>query len=151
MVQLQIQSVRLQQHFSADQIEQIEDQHRVLRTAYRLDESVSQQISVLSKASSFREAWSDGRFGGNDCRLLRKFCGAIACAATDPIVVKSSTEFSLINWRRSPFGLSLVDFCWKLRYMPGSIVISRACVSDEDIMSNTEVCLRWLRARKRTS
>lgn len=109
---VQMQRVRLQLHFSADQIEQIEDQHRMLRTSYQLDEHVSQQLNGLPATVSFNEAWKDGRFGGNDCRLLRKFCGAIACVATDPLMLRNSTEadFSLINWRRSPFGLSLVDF-----------------------------------------
>ncbi|GMF41309.1 unnamed protein product [Phytophthora fragariaefolia] len=111
VAQVQFQRVRLQHHFTADQIEQIEDQHRVLRTAYQLDENVSQQINMLSAgASSFGEAWRSGRFGGNDCRLLRKFCGAIACAATNPVVRKDFTKLSLINWCKSPFGLSLVDF-----------------------------------------
>jgi len=109
---VQLQRARLQQHFTPDQIEQIEDEHRMLRTAYQLDEHVSRQINALSAIGSFREAWKDGRFGGNDYRLLRKFCGAIACAATDALVLRNSTEtdFLLINWRRSPFGLSLVDF-----------------------------------------
>ncbi|ETK90289.1 hypothetical protein F441_06047 [Phytophthora nicotianae CJ01A1] len=109
---LQSQRVRLLQHFSADQIELIEDQHRMLRTSYQLDEHVSQQINALPATCSFTEAWKDARFGGNDCKLLREFCGAIACAATDPVVLKNTTEadFLLINWRRSPFGLSLVDF-----------------------------------------
>ncbi|KAG3144586.1 hypothetical protein PI124_g5209 [Phytophthora idaei] len=109
---LQSQRVRLLQHFSADQIEQIEDQHRMLRTMYQLDEHVSQELNALPATCSFTRAWKDDRFGGNDCRLLREFCGAIACAATDPVVLKNTTEsdFLLINWRRSPFGLSLVDF-----------------------------------------
>ncbi|KAL3672140.1 hypothetical protein V7S43_002803 [Phytophthora oleae] len=109
---VQAQRVRLLHHFSADEIEQIEDQHRLLRTTYQLDEHVSQQVNALSSACSYREAWKGARFGGNDCRLLRKFCGAIACAATDPVVLKNTTEseFTLINWRRSPFALSLVDF-----------------------------------------
>ncbi|KAH7477202.1 uncharacterized protein KRP23_7875 [Phytophthora ramorum] len=84
---VQTQRVRLLECFTADQIEQIEDQHRMLRTAYQLDENVSQQLSALATASSFREAWRDGRLGGNDCRLLRKFSGAIACAATDLVVL----------------------------------------------------------------
>ncbi|GMF25655.1 unnamed protein product [Phytophthora lilii] len=109
---IQFQRVRLLQHFSLDEIEQIEDQHRLLRTAYQLDDHVSQQLSALPAATSFREAWKDGRFGGNDCRLLRQFCGAIASIAADPVVLSKTSEyeFSLINWRRSPFGLSLVDF-----------------------------------------
>ncbi|KAG7384182.1 hypothetical protein PHYPSEUDO_002870 [Phytophthora pseudosyringae] len=109
---VQSQRVRLLQHFSADQIEQIEDQHRVLRTSYQLDEYVSDEMNALPATCSFTEAWKDARFGGNDCRLLRKFCGAIACVATDPRVLRNTAEaeFSLINWRRSPFGLSLVDF-----------------------------------------
>eukprot|EP00644_Phytophthora_capsici_P010686 jgi/Phyca11/542292/estExt2_Genewise1Plus.C_PHYCAscaffold_90085 len=109
---VQAQRVRLLHHFSADEIEQIEDQHRMLRTSYQLEEHVNLQVNALSTACSYRAAWTDARFGGNDCRLLRKFCGAIACAVTDPAILKGTTEpeFTLINWRRSPFALSLVDF-----------------------------------------
>ncbi|OWZ12921.1 hypothetical protein PHMEG_00013840 [Phytophthora megakarya] len=108
---VQTQRVRLLQHFSADQIEQIEDQHRMLRTSYQLDEHVSQQLNALPTRCTFSEAWKDARIGGNDCRLLRNFCGAIACATTDQVLLRNTeADFSLINWRRSPFGLSLVDF-----------------------------------------
>ncbi|KAF4046686.1 hypothetical protein GN244_ATG01077 [Phytophthora infestans] len=89
---LQAQRVRLLQHYSADQIEQIEDQHRMLRTSYQLDEHVSQVINAIPGTCSFAEAWKDARFGGNDCRLLREFCGAIACAAIDPRALKNASE-----------------------------------------------------------
>lgn len=110
VTEVQLQRVRLLQHYTVDQIEQIEDQHRSLRTAYQLEDHVSQQLNALPDTASFATAWKDGRFGGKDCRLLRDFCGAIAAAACDPHVSATETEFSLINWRRSPFGLSLIDF-----------------------------------------
>ncbi|RLN45570.1 hypothetical protein BBJ28_00003224 [Nothophytophthora sp. Chile5] len=112
VTELQQQRVRLQKRFTVEQIEQIEAQHRNLRTAYQLEEHVSQQLDTLSTSASFSEAWKDRRFGGKDCRLLREFCGAIASAASTPNSPSSGAEaeFSLINWRRSPFGLSLIDF-----------------------------------------
>ncbi|KAI9996841.1 hypothetical protein PInf_001635 [Phytophthora infestans] len=44
---LQAQRVRLLQHYSADQIEQIEDQHRMLRTSYQLDEHYYKPDSIV--------------------------------------------------------------------------------------------------------
>ena len=96
---------RLERRYSADHIDSIADEHKVLLHAYRSEPVLQQSIDAQSCRSSFKDGWS--LLG---CRFpnLMQFCGVIATLFPGTSTVES--DFSILRWEKDGFRKSLSDF-----------------------------------------
>ncbi len=105
---LQQQRIRLRQKFSDEDVENIDEQFRKLRLAFKEQSGFSQMLhnaQACSAVQSFEQCWSPL---GSEFEHLQRFCGAIASVMPGTSSVES--DFSLINWTKDPNSQSLSDF-----------------------------------------
>ncbi|KAG7357014.1 hypothetical protein IV203_001702 [Nitzschia inconspicua] len=105
---LEDQRIRLGHKFSETEVENIDEQFRKLRLAFKEHSGFSQMLldAQASRAvQSFEKCWSQL---GSEFEQLSMFCGAIASIMPSTSSVES--DFSLINWTKDPNSQSLSDF-----------------------------------------
>ncbi|KAG7363922.1 hypothetical protein IV203_037124 [Nitzschia inconspicua] len=105
---LEDQRIRLGHKFSEAEVENIDEQFRKLRLAFKEHSGFSQMLldAQASRAvQSFEKCWSQL---GSEFEQLSMFCGAIASIMPSTSSVES--DFSLINWTKDSNSQSLSDF-----------------------------------------
>ncbi|KAG7371412.1 hypothetical protein IV203_019982 [Nitzschia inconspicua] len=105
---LEDQRIRLGHKFSKAEVENIDEQFRKLRLAFKEQIGFSQMLldaQASCAVQSFEKCWSQL---GSEFEQLRMFCGAIASIMPSTSSVES--DFSLINWTKDPNSQSLSDF-----------------------------------------
>ncbi|KAG7363603.1 hypothetical protein IV203_026964 [Nitzschia inconspicua] len=105
---LRDQRIRLRNKFSEEEVENIDEQFRKLRLAFKEQGGFSQMLhdaQASCAVQSFEKCWSPL---GSEFEQLRMFCGAIASIMPSTSCVES--EFTLINWTKDPNSQSLSDF-----------------------------------------
>ncbi|KAG7338215.1 hypothetical protein IV203_031377 [Nitzschia inconspicua] len=105
---LEDQRIRLGHKFSEAEVENIDEQFRKLRLAFKEQSGFSQMLldaQASCAVQSFEKCWSQL---GSEFEQLRMFCGAIASIMPSTSSVES--DFSLINWTKDPNSQSLSDF-----------------------------------------
>ena len=92
--------------WSEESIAEIENEHRQLCTAYRLELAFKSAIDAYAcvEIKSFKAAWKvvAGRF-----ETLHDFCGEIATLFPNTAFIES--DFSLLRWELDDHRLSMID------------------------------------------
>ena len=105
---LQQQRIRLRGKFTETEVENIDEEFRSLRLAFREESGLRQALEdneAKTKQASFVECWSPL---GNKYEKLKKYCGGIASVMPGTSSVES--DFSLINWTKDPHSQQMTDF-----------------------------------------
>ena len=105
---LEQQRPRLQERYSHEDIERIDDQFCRLRMAVREESGLKrilQQVQASSDQSTFEDCWST--MIGPEFDDSRNYCGAIARVMPGTASVES--DFSIVNWTKDPDMQRLTD------------------------------------------
>jgi hypothetical protein len=96
---------RLRESWDEERIEQIEEQHRLLRIAYEREDALKSAFDQCeAKSVSLEEGWAivQGRFD-----ILRDFCSGLATIPANTATVES--DFSVLGWEKDEHRLCLSD------------------------------------------
>lgn len=101
---VRLHKLRLQQRWSASDIDLIEQQHRNLVTAYSNESVLKEALDSLPEFASFEESWKviTGRF-----KQLEKFCGGLATVF--PVTAQVESDFSVLKSEKDDFRTSITD------------------------------------------
>ena len=98
--------MQLRHFWNIQSIEEIENEHRQLVVAYRMEPALKSAFDGYEHISiaSFEDAWGivEGHF-----EILRDFCGGIATVFANTASVES--DFSILGWEKDKFRLSMTD------------------------------------------
>lgn len=89
---------------TAVDFQRVQEQHRLLSTAYSIEDVLHQQMELQNDHMSFEEGWKvvDGRF-----KELQEFCGGLATIFPGTSTVES--DFSIINYEKNQYRSALTD------------------------------------------
>jgi hypothetical protein len=99
------QQARLLSFLSAEEIYNIEQDHRDLIYAHQTDAGVRAAIKRMTSTTNFNNAWDS--FGANRFRSLRTFCGGLATVFANNASVEA--DFSILKWEKDEFRTNLID------------------------------------------
>jgi hypothetical protein len=94
----------LTKHWSQQQIDDMEKEHRQLRAVYDNGPHVTKAFDQHDENTFFNDAWDvvKGRFSG-----LRQFCGGLATTFSNTAAVES--DFSMVKWEKNDTRTSLTS------------------------------------------
>ncbi len=94
----------LSKHWSQQQIDDVEKEHRLLCAVYYNEPDVANAFDQYDENTFFNDAWDvvKGRFSG-----LRQFCGGLATAFPNSAAVES--DFLMVKWEKNDTCTSLTS------------------------------------------
>ena len=93
------------EHKPKDYVDNIQEQHRDLISAFRSEEPLRDAIKASTSTSSFVDGWKcigSGRFED-----LKEFCGGLATVFPSTATVES--DFSIVNYEKNLYRTALMD------------------------------------------